>query len=131
VEAARQALGNPDCDAADAELVRKARQRLLELPQASPARGITKFHDFFSANECRDLLFPACEVVFDLPGLGRVLREAGLQLIELRAPADTLEGYRTLNPGDIGCVDLSAWHEYELAHPDAFEEMYVFMAAPG
>ncbi len=101
--------------------IRRCRQDIIGTPLGSVAR----FHDFFSASECRDLLFHVQEARVSIPAIKSFLTENGLDLLGFEFEAGLLQRYRTLF-ADAGWLltDLDRWHDLETRHPDTFSGMY-------
>lgn len=106
--------------------IRRCRQELLALPDGSPARANTKWRDFYSLHECRDLLFHVREHRFTLPQIARFLADSGLALIGFEHDPNVLHHYRQRFPGDPAATNLDNWHAFEVSNPDLFANMYVF-----
>lgn len=104
--------------------IRRCRETINALPDAAPARAVMAFADFYSLNECRDLLFHVQEHHFDLPGVHSLLADAGLRLLGLELePAQRAAAAR--DPGGPHPTSgLDAWAAYEARHPDFFAGMY-------
>jgi tetratricopeptide (TPR) repeat protein/2-polyprenyl-3-methyl-5-hydroxy-6-metoxy-1,4-benzoquinol methylase len=102
--------------------IRRLRQELM----ATPLRGITKFHDFFSTSECRDLLFHVQEHRHSIPQIGSFLRQHNLSFIGFELDATLLQAYRTAFPNDPAMTNLEHWHSFESERPDSFAGMYQF-----
>ncbi len=107
--------------------IRAARRALLALDEDHPAYPVTRFRDFYTLSECRDLLFHVQEHRLTIPDLSRWLDACGLRFIGFTlADAGVLARYRQTYPDDPDMTDLSHWHEFEQTYPDTFEEMYQF-----
>lgn len=89
--------------------------------------GAQSWHDFFTMEECRDLLFQVQEHMFSLPKIRGILGELGLDFVgfEFGEP-ETLASFRSAFPEPEAEHSLGAWHEYEFAHPHTFSAMYQF-----
>src|SRR6186713_312747 len=70
--------------------IRRCRQELLETPLAS----VTRFTDFFTTSECRDLLFHVQEARLNIPMLKAFLTDQGLKLIGFEFWSSLLQKYR-------------------------------------
>jgi tetratricopeptide (TPR) repeat protein/SAM-dependent methyltransferase len=127
IDAARalvQQLGFPATD----EGIRAARQAILSLPMAHPARGVLGFVDFFSMSGCRDLLMHVQERSYTLPEIARDLETLQLRFLGFQVPATVQARFLAEYPGRW--LDLSAWDAFESAHPDTFAAMYQFWCSP-
>ena len=107
--------------------IRRCRQDILALDEASAARAITGRADFYALSDCRDLLFHVQEHRFALPQIKAFLADNALSLLGFEHDADVLLRYRTQFPDDAACTNLDHWHAYEQQHPRTFARMYQFM----
>ena len=126
VAAARQYIAE-QAFATTPDGIRAARKALLALDPMHPAYRASRFRDFYTRSECRDLLFHVQEHCLSIPELAAMLNACGLRFLGFTPSAtDTLMRYRARYPDDPDMTDLSHWHEFEQANPDTFEEMYQF-----
>jgi len=101
--------------------IRRFRQDLLE----TPMRGLTRFNDFFSTSDCRDMLFHVQESRTTIPELKARIAAFGLKFIGFtfnrvaQAQHQALFAARGWSLGD-----LDRWHALELEQPDTFSGMY-------
>jgi hypothetical protein len=103
--------------------IRRCRQELLETPLAS----VTRFADFFSTSECRDLLFHVQEARMTMPAINNFIDEQRLKFLgfEFDAPVShQLRNHFTSSGWSL--TDLGRWHEFETRYPDTFSGMYQF-----
>jgi tetratricopeptide (TPR) repeat protein/2-polyprenyl-3-methyl-5-hydroxy-6-metoxy-1,4-benzoquinol methylase len=107
--------------------IRRCRQDILALGEASPARAIAGRGDFYTSSNCRDLLFHVQEHRFTLPQIKNFLADNGLTLLGIQHDADVLLRYRAQFPDDLACADLDHWHAYEQQNPHTFAGMYQFV----
>jgi len=112
--------------AATIDDIRRYRQDILDLDETSPARAIAWSGDFYTASNCRDLLFHVQEHQFTLPQIKTFLADNGLNLLGFEHDADVLLRYRAQFLDDSACTDLDHWHAYEQQHPHTFVRMYQF-----
>lgn len=114
---------------ATAEGVRTFRRDILA-DEASPLREqCTRWRDFFSLSECRDLLFHVQEHQFTTAGLAQLIEGAGLEFM----------GFETSigesSDGRVAVDDwqsLEQWGAYEAANPGQFGSMYImWLRKPG
>ena len=97
---------------------------LLHRPRADQKR--VKTWDFFSINECRDLLFHDCEHRLTLPEIAAFLAENELQFLGFTLDPQTLRNYARQFPADTAMTDLAQWHRFESENPYTFASMYLF-----
>jgi Flp pilus assembly protein TadD/SAM-dependent methyltransferase len=129
VVAARELIGRAGLGG-DREGIRAARQLVLAEPESSPARGVTRGHDFYSASGARDLLMHVQEHRFTAVQLGEFLRALGLELLGFEfADPGVLAAYRQHFPEDPAATSLANWGCLEDERPEVFTGMYQFWAA--
>jgi tetratricopeptide (TPR) repeat protein/SAM-dependent methyltransferase len=115
--------------AADAEGMRSARQRILGLPTAHPARAVTDSPDFWSISGCRDLLFHVQEHRFTVPRIAESLVTLDLEFLGFEiADPGTRPAFRRDFPGDVYQRSLANWAQFESRQPRTFGGMYQFWA---
>jgi len=107
-----------------ADDIRRCRQDILRLEEGSALRNVTKYADFFTTSECRDLLFHVQEHQLSIPEIERFLRENQLAFLGFACEAD--RDYRRHFPEDRAMVDLGKWHVFETENPTTFANMYQF-----
>ncbi len=114
---------------ATADDIRRFRQSILSEGPGSELSVLQGSDDFYSMSGCRDLLFHALEHQFTLPEIAAALDELGLRFCGFD-PGNTaiLEAFAAENAAAL--LDLDRWDRFELAHPDAFSEMYQFWCEP-
>jgi Tfp pilus assembly protein PilF/SAM-dependent methyltransferase len=108
------------------EDMRQARQDILALADGESAKNIVRYLDYFSASECRDMLFHVQERQMSLPEIAGFLDENSLELLGFIADARIIERYKTRFPQDRSANDLALWHVFETENPDTFAGMYQF-----
>jgi SAM-dependent methyltransferase len=103
--------------------VRRCRQELLATPLAS----VTRFTDFFTTSECRDLLFHVHEARVTIPVIKDFIRENGLKFIAFEFDLPVLMRQRAqFAAAGWSIADLDRWQEVETKYPDTFSGMYQF-----
>ena len=107
--------------------IRRCREELL----ATDLRTVARLYDFYSASECRDLLFHVQEQGLSLPAIKEFLAAAGARMIGFELPRQAREAYRRRFPDDLAMIDLDRWHAFEQEQPDTFAGMYQFWIAKG
>jgi tetratricopeptide (TPR) repeat protein len=105
----------------DDEGLLAARTLIKDLEEGHPARGIMAASEFFSRQDCRDLLFPVQESLFTVPALAATLAQAGLTFLGFQISDPLLVGrYLELFPEAQDLSDLDKWQKVEAEYPDAF-----------
>jgi SAM-dependent methyltransferase len=103
--------------------IRRCRQELLATPLAS----VTRFTDFFTTSECRDLLFHVHEARVTIPVIKDFIRENGLKFIGFEFDLPVLMRQRAqFAAAGWSIADLDRWQEVETKYPDTFSGMYQF-----
>ena len=115
ITALKKAMGGRAMGSSPEE-VRDFRRRLMMEQDAETLGDLLNFRDFYNLDECRDLLFHPMEHCFDLPGIRRGVKEAGLKFVNFLG-VDHQE-FRRETGAETG--DLAAWGEYENAAPGHF-----------
>jgi len=111
---------------ATADDMRRCRREIIDLPDGDPLKGVLGYRDFYSLNECRDLLFHVQEHRLTLPMIGNFLSDNKLEFIGFELDLHVSRDYSRHFPADVAMTDLAQWHEYERQNPRAFRRMYVF-----
>ena len=122
VVAARSFIADRGFGSTPAE-IRRCRQELLKTPLV----GVTRFSDFFSTSECRDLLFHVHEARMTIPAINTFVGEHRLKFLgfEFDVPVShQLRNHFTASGWSL--TDLGRWHEFETRFPDTFSGMYQF-----
>src|SRR6267142_387925 len=107
-----------------ADDIRHCRQELLRCEEGSALRNVTKYADFFTTSECRDLLFHVQEQQLSIPEIAAFLRAHGLNFLGFTGAVG--HAYRARFPADVATTDLEQWHQFETEQPMAFTGMYQF-----
>ena len=103
--------------------IRRCRQELLATPLAS----VTRFTDFFTTSECRDLLFHVHEARVTIPVIKDFIRENELKFIAFEFDLPVLMRQRAqFAAAGWSLADLDRWQEVETKYPDTFSGMYQF-----
>lgn len=109
------------------EGIRACRKLLAELPAQHPASVLIDSPDFYSASECRDLLFHVQEQQLNIHAIATILSRLELEFLgfEFNSLAE-LSRYRNHFPDDLEAVRLENWDRLEQEYPDTFSAQYVF-----
>ncbi len=122
---ARQFIARHGYQATDDD-IRRCRQELAVLFGEREERGIIDWRDFYSLQECRDLLFHVQEHRFTLPQIAEIIRDLGLEFVGFELSSNVRKDFRARFPDPGAERSLDAWHQYEVEHPDTFVGMYQF-----
>ena len=104
--------------------IRRCRQELLSFEDGTPFKNVTRYGDFFTTGECRDLLFHVQERQFTIPEIKDFLTENGLTFLGFTGTV--AQAYRSRFPEDQAMTDLDRWHAFETENPMTFVNMYQF-----
>jgi SAM-dependent methyltransferase/tetratricopeptide (TPR) repeat protein len=109
--------------AATPEDIRRCRHDLLKTPMAS----VSRFSDFFSTSECRDLLFHVQESRLTIPAIKDFIDSHGLKFIGFDFQDAEAQQFRAMF-ADAGwsMSDLGKWDAVEAKYPNTFGNMYQF-----
>jgi len=110
----------------NADAVRAFRQELIDAPDGQPGTSLRTSGDFHSLNNFRDLLFHVNEVPVTLPQIKDFLGAQNLSFLGFEVPPWVPHLHGDDMPGDSDATDLDRWWQFEQAHPEIFQGMYVF-----
>jgi 2-polyprenyl-3-methyl-5-hydroxy-6-metoxy-1,4-benzoquinol methylase len=103
--------------------IRRCRQDLL----ATPLGSISRFNDFYTTSECRDLLFHVQESRMTLPAIKAFIEAQRLKFIGFDFTDMATHKFRELfAKAGRPMTDLDYWHTVETQYPDTFSSMYNF-----
>jgi len=123
INAARTALKAQGRDYSAAD-VRHLRADIAGRAAGDPMHNITRFSDFFSLSECRDLLFHVQEHQFTIPQIAAFLAESGFTFLGFETPMRA--NYLRRFPQDKAATNLENWAAFENENPATFAQMYQF-----
>ena len=106
--------------------IRLARQDIIDSPDPL-VRSVSQWADFFSADECRDLLFHVQEHRIGLPEIRTFLAENGAQFSGFILDAAAMQRFAQRFPDRASMLDLDCWHRFETEAPSTFAGMYSFL----
>jgi tetratricopeptide (TPR) repeat protein/2-polyprenyl-3-methyl-5-hydroxy-6-metoxy-1,4-benzoquinol methylase len=90
------------------------------------AQSLSRFPDYFSTSDCRDLLFHVQEHRLTLQQVDSMLVELGVNFIGFEMDRGVLHNYRVRFPDDSTGTNLRNWASFETDFPDTFAGMYQF-----
>ena len=109
--------------AATPEDIRRCRHDLLKTPMAS----VSRFSDFFSTSECRDLLFHVQESRTTIPAIKAFIDGHGLKFIGFDFQDAEAQQFRAMfSDAGWSMSDLGKWDAVEAKYPNTFGNMYQF-----
>lgn len=103
--------------------IRSCREAIMRMDTDAPEHQVTRFSDFHSLSECRDLLFHVQEHRFTIPEIRALLASAGLDFVGFEQDDSTLQASPPNAPPPNS---LDGWDAFEHRHPDTFAGMYQF-----
>lgn len=103
--------------------IRQCRQDIIASDDPL-VKSVTLWADFFSADECRDLIFHVQEHRIDLRQIAAFLATNGVSFAGFILDAATLQRFAARFPGRM--LDLDCWHRFETEAPNTFSGMYSF-----
>ncbi len=111
--------------ASDAAGIRRFRHDCKKLLTRRAYRQITGSTDFYSMQECRDLLFHVQEHGYTIPMIREQLDRLGLRFMGFQLTAATMRQFAKMFPGGSP-LDLALWDRFERKKPETFMAMYKF-----
>ena len=109
-----------------AEDIRRCREEILATEDGSLLKSLTMFGDFFTTNECRDLIFHVQEHRITLREIKSFLAANDLQFAGFNLDTFTLQRFAARFPEQDAANDLDRWQAFELLAPETFAGMYRF-----
>lgn len=100
------------------------------IKQTGGFESVKQSPDFYTASNCRDLLFHVREIRYTIPDLQKLLAACGLEFQKFMLPAARQDAYRQAFPADETGADLECWHAFEQKNPLFFAAMYQFSCRP-
>ena len=109
------------------DLLRRARQRLMDRSSSGIAESIISSSGFATLAGVHDLLTPRHEDPFDISRISLALERLRLRLLSFLLPApDVSARYHAMFPHDPTRRDMQCWAEFEKSYPFSFFGMYSF-----
>jgi hypothetical protein len=106
--------------------------RRARLTLAERDHPITRWGDFFSMSDCRDLLFHVQEHRFTIAQIKAALDGFGLRFLGFElSPRDAQLCRDRFERDRWSATDLEHWQAMEAEHPDLFAGMYQFWVQKG
>ena len=109
------------------EGIRLCRQAIFALPEHDPIKRVIDSPDFYTASECRDLIFHVNEHRLTLVQVADYIKQLNLEFLGFEFPDfHTIRKYQECYPEDKQALNLELWDAYEQANPETFASQYVF-----
>lgn len=106
------------------EGIRQCRQDIIASPDLFP---VTRWGDFYSMSDCRDLLFHVQEKRFTIPMLKDAIAQLGLEFVGfVLHPSEAAARRSKFEQRGWSLTDLDRWNELENNEPNLFASMYQF-----
>ena len=108
------------------EGLRACRRAIANLPDGHPAKKVLTYGDFYSLDNCRDMIMHVQEHQFTLPQLEASLHQLDLRFLGMVCKPAVRRQFQEMFPDANAATSLTAWDRYEEAFPDTFFAMYAF-----
>jgi len=105
--------------------IRRCREYIIATDEPG-LKSVMQWHDFFTTNECRDLLFHAQEHRTTLPEIKSFLAANNAQFAGFILDAAILQRFAARFPERSNMLDLDCWASFETEAPQTFAAMYQF-----
>ncbi len=108
------------------EDIRRCREEVMAADDGSLLKSVIQWNDFFTTNECRDLLFHVQEHHITLREIKLFLATTGVQFGGFMLDAPTFQRFATRFPEPAAMTNLDCWQNFETQAPSTFAAMYQF-----
>jgi len=108
------------------EDIRRCREEIMAAADGSMLKSVIQWQDFFTTNECRDLLFHVQEHRMTLPQIKAFLAANGVEFSGFIQEPSQLRRFVARFPDRAALLDLDCWHRLETEDPRLFSAMYQF-----
>ena len=109
-----------------ADDIRRCRQEIIAADDDSLLKSLTSVADFYTTDDCRDLLFHVQEHRMTLPEIKSFLMANDLEFVGFALDASTRQRFAARFPEPVALTDLDCWHAFETEMPQTFAGMYQF-----
>jgi len=106
--------------------IRHCREEVMAADDGSLLKSVIQWNDFFTMNECRDLLFHVQEHHITLHEIKSFLTASGVQFGGFVLDAPTAQRFATRFPEPAAMTNLDCWQAFETQAPSTFAAMYQF-----
>ena len=114
-----------------AEDIRRCRQEIIAAVDDSLLKSLTGVADFFTTDDCRDLLFHVQEHRMTVPEIKSFVAANGLEFVGFALDVTTRDLFTARFPNPTALTDLNCWHAFETDRPQTFAGMYQFGVRKG
>ncbi len=106
--------------------IRRCRQEIMAADEGSLLRTLTNVADFFTTDDCRDLLFHVQEHRMSLPDIKAFVAANDLEFVGFALDPSMRQHFTTRFSDPAALTDLDCWHAFETERPQTFMGMYQF-----
>ena len=106
--------------------IRHCREEVMAADNGSSLKSVIQWNDFFTVNECRDLIFHVQEHRVTLHEIKVFLAATGTQFGGFLLDALTVQRFATRFPDPAAMTNLDCWQAFETQAPGTFAGMYQF-----
>jgi len=106
--------------------IRHCREEVMAADDGSLLKSVIHWNDFFTMNECRDLIFHVQEHHVTLHEIKLFLAAADVQFGGFMLDAPTVQRFAARFPDPAAVTDLDCWRAFETEAPGTFAAMYQF-----
>jgi tetratricopeptide (TPR) repeat protein/2-polyprenyl-3-methyl-5-hydroxy-6-metoxy-1,4-benzoquinol methylase len=106
--------------------IRRCRQEIMASDEGTLLRTLTNVADFFTTDDCRDLLFHVQEHRMMLPDIKAFVAANDLEFIGFALDPSVRQLFTARFPDPAALTDLDCWHAFETEMPQTFMGMYQF-----
>jgi SAM-dependent methyltransferase len=106
--------------------IRHCREEVMAADNGSSLKSVIQWNDFFTVNECRDLIFHVQEHRVTLHEIKVFLATTGTQFGGFMLDALTVQRFATRFPDPAAMTNLDCWQAFETQAPGTFAGMYQF-----
>jgi 2-polyprenyl-3-methyl-5-hydroxy-6-metoxy-1,4-benzoquinol methylase len=106
--------------------IRHCREEVMAADGGSLLKSVIQWNDFFTMNECRDLIFHVQEHHITLREIKLFLTGGGVQFGGFMLDALTVQRFVTRFPEPAAMTNLDCWQAFETQAPSTFAAMYQF-----
>ena len=111
--------------------MRQFRQDIMKMDDNNPLKKMVYISDFYTASECRDLIFHVQEHRFNCLTLKEMIESLDLSLLHFGVRMlGVRRKYCEQYPDDPLAINLENWHQFETQNPQSFLQMYDLLLGP-